>query len=51
VTGPGRPSTGVRVDVRIPADILAELDREAAEIGWQRAELIRWIIAAYVEQP
>jgi hypothetical protein len=31
MTGPGRPSTGVRVDVRIPADVLAELDDDQDE--------------------
>jgi hypothetical protein len=39
--GRGRPSEGERVEVRLPADLLAELDAAAAELGWTRAVMIR----------
>lgn len=42
--GPGRPSTGVRVDIRIPADLLDVIDAEAEQDGITRAELIRGIL-------
>lgn len=42
--GPGRPSTGVRVDVRIPADQLATIDAAATAEGTTRAEIIRAIL-------
>lgn len=44
VRGPGRPSTGVRIDIRIPPDLLAEVDAGAE--GWRvtRAHMIRVLI-------
>jgi metal-responsive CopG/Arc/MetJ family transcriptional regulator len=41
----GRPSTGVPVLVRIPPDLLDQLDQAAAEEGNSRAEHLRQIIA------
>ena len=43
MTGPGRPSTGERVETRYPADVLADLDALAARDGITRAELLRRI--------
>lgn len=37
----GRPSTGVAVHVRIPADVLAVIDDDARERDLSRAEVIR----------
>lgn len=45
--GPGRPSTGVRVDIRIPAEALEVIDRDAEERGITRAAMIRSIIGGY----
>ena len=39
--GPGRPSTGVKIQVRIPAEGLARIDRQAEAEGVTRAEMIR----------
>ena len=40
--GRGRPAfVGTRVVVGLPADLLADLDREAAERGTTRADEIR----------
>jgi hypothetical protein len=44
VTGRGRPAIGERVEVRIPPDLLARLDAEAARQGITRAELVRDIV-------
>jgi hypothetical protein len=44
VTGRGRPSTGVKVQVRIPADLLAEIDVEAEQRGMTRAAYIRMLV-------
>lgn len=44
----GRPSTGTKVQVRIPADLLATLDLEAEMHDVSRAELIRGIVAEWV---
>lgn len=41
----GRPSEGERVEVRIPANLLAHLDREAKKVGVSRAEQIRRILS------
>jgi hypothetical protein len=49
VTGRGRPTTGTKIQVRLPPDVLAALDAEAAELGWKRAELMRWIVAERYE--
>lgn len=42
--GRGRPPIGDRVELRLPADVLAAVDAEAEQLGWKRAELLRWII-------
>lgn len=44
MTGRGRPAIGERVEVRIPPDLLARLDAEAARQGITRAELVRDIV-------
>jgi len=46
----GRPSTGVRVDIRIPADMLELIDRDASYETVSRAERIREIIDEHYEQ-
>lgn len=43
--GVGRPTEGVRVDIRIPVDLLKRVDRSAETAGVSRAEQIRQIIA------
>lgn len=43
--GPGRPTTGERVHLRIPADVLARLDAIAERDGTSRAEVARRILA------
>jgi hypothetical protein len=48
--GRGRPPTGVRVEANIPADVLAELDVEAAEHELTRAALIREVLEQYVRE-
>jgi metal-responsive CopG/Arc/MetJ family transcriptional regulator len=50
VSGPGRPTTGTRIDVRVPAPVLAELDRHAARYQLTRAELIRIALERYVTE-
>lgn len=45
-TGPGRPSTGTRVEVRLSDAEIARLDRIAREQGVSRAEVIRQLVAA-----
>jgi hypothetical protein len=48
VTGRGRPETkivGRVVEVKLPDDVLTALEQEAAELGWKRGALARWIIA------
>ena len=44
--GKGRPPTGVKIEVRVPADMLADLDAWATEVVVSRPELIRRILAA-----
>lgn len=39
--GRGRPAIGTRVHVHVPDDVLADVDREAAERGTTRADEIR----------
>ncbi len=46
--GRGRPTTGVKIQVRIPADVLAELDRYASETGTTRAGAIRRAVSLFV---
>ncbi len=44
--GRGRPSTGVKIQVRIPAEGLARIDRQAEAEGVTRAEMIRRMLEA-----
>jgi predicted DNA-binding protein len=41
----GRPSTGVSVHTRIPAELLEQIDRLAEERGVPRAVIIRELLA------
>ena len=43
----GRPSEGVRVDVRIPSGLLAVIDAAAKRDGVTRAEMIRTMLHFY----
>lgn len=45
--GRGRPPEGERVDIRIPADLLKRIDRDAKRANVSRAEQIRRILAAH----
>lgn len=45
--GRGRPSLGTVITVRVPADVLAELDRQAVLLEVSRAEVIRRILVAW----
>lgn len=49
-SGRGRPTTGVRVDVRIPADLLAQVDTFAAVNGLTRAVALREIVAMWCDR-
>jgi hypothetical protein len=42
--GRGRPQIGDRVELRLATEVLAAVDKEAIDLGWKRAELLRWII-------
>jgi len=44
--GPGRPTTGVPVHTRLPAEVLAHVDAWADAEGVTRAEAIRRLLAA-----
>lgn len=46
MTGRGRPEVGPIVTFRMPADMLAHLDRVAAAWGRTRAEMVREVLAA-----
>jgi metal-responsive CopG/Arc/MetJ family transcriptional regulator len=46
----GRPAIGVRVPVRIPADDLAEIDRLARAADMTRAEMVRGLLRASINQ-
>lgn len=48
--GRGRPPVGVKVQVRIPTDVLAQIDELAARRAEPRAATIRAIIDAGIEQ-
>jgi len=48
MVGKGRPPTGTRVDVRIPAEQLERIDALAVEEGKSRAEMLREIIADWL---
>jgi len=41
---PGRPAIGVRVPVRLPDDLLAQIDRRARTLGRSRASIIRSLL-------
>lgn len=41
---PGRPSVGDRVAVRLPPDVLHEVDRRACVLGRSRASVIRSLL-------
>ena len=43
---PGRPAVGTRVPVRLPADVLDEIDRRARLLGRSRASVIRSLLQA-----
>jgi predicted DNA-binding protein len=43
----GRPSTGERIEVRIPADVLDVIDAEADQLETTRAAIIREILEAW----
>jgi hypothetical protein len=42
--GRGRPPVGERIEVRLPADVVARIDRLAEEFEQTRAETLRAII-------
>lgn len=42
----GRPTTGTRIEVRVPADVLAHIDELAAAQGLTRAVVIRDALVA-----
>lgn len=44
----GRPTTGTRVEVRIPDDVLAGVEHYASDDGVTRAEMIRELLAEAV---
>lgn len=41
---PGRPTVGPAINIRIPADLLSELDIKADNEGITRAQLIRKLL-------
>lgn len=47
--GRGRPSTGTVVQVRIPRDVLAAVDRRADAEGTSRAAVVRHLLAEAVD--
>lgn len=49
MTGRGRPTTGVKVQVRIPADILDDLDFVAGRDEVSRAAVIRGILERWAK--
>lgn len=44
MTGKGRPPTGTAVHIRIPDELLAEVDRQAQGLAVSRAEMIRRLL-------
>lgn len=44
MVGTGRPPIGQRIVVRIPTDLLEQIDRDAHNNGRKRAEQIRLIL-------
>lgn len=49
--GRGRPPVGPAIEVRLPPAVVAALEAEAAERGWKRAELLRWIVEQHYDTP
>jgi metal-responsive CopG/Arc/MetJ family transcriptional regulator len=47
VTGKGRPRIGATVQVRLPDELLADIDRDANTGGRKRAEQIRLILTTH----
>jgi len=45
--GRGRPTTGTRIEVRVPSDVLAAIDEYCQNVGMSRAELVRSILVAW----
>ena len=45
--GPGRPSTGTEIKARVPEDVIAKIDKAAADLSITRAEMVRWILASW----
>ena len=45
MTGPGRPPIGPAITLRLPADLLKQLDRRAKRDGVTRAELVRQLLS------
>jgi hypothetical protein len=43
--GRGRPEIGTPVRIRIPADVLAQIDQIAADAEMKRAEVVRELLA------
>lgn len=48
MTGRGRPSTGTRIEVRVPDRQLAAIDQQAAQWGVSRSEALRRILTELV---
>jgi hypothetical protein len=44
--GPGRPSTGIRIHVHVPPDVLARIDGRAIAEDTTRADVIRQLLDA-----
>jgi predicted transcriptional regulator len=49
--GRGRPSEGTRIDVRLPAELLADIDYIAAKTGSTRATVIRDALNEWTHGP
>ena len=43
---PGRPAVGTRIPVRLPPDVLEDIDRRARLLGRSRASIIRSLLEA-----
>ena len=43
--GPGRPEIGPAIQIRLPRDLLDKIDARASELGTNRAETIRQLLA------
>jgi len=47
---PGRPAVGVRIPVRLPAELLDDIDRRARVLGRSRAAVIRSLLVEALGQ-